>query len=215
MTKSETPSSETRQPRRILFLDMDGVLNSHFHAVRESSFPQPEFGPLHDKWDEEHEADMRRMLEEVDPYLAWNLGFIAKHVPGLEIVISSTWRNHFTLGQFNELFTERLKLKDIRVVGFTPRVSDGQKFSERVPRIAEIDQWRKDNNVTWAECVMVDDHALAPNCDPTSRWIPEDPTWEERFVQTDQRDGLIYSRAWDVITKFIGWEAFKPPVCLM
>jgi len=207
---------EGGQLRCVLFLDMDGVLNSHFHSVRQDDFPVPEY-PV--GADDTHEADMRRMMSDVDPYLAWNLGFIARHVKNLEIVISSTWRRAFTLPQFQELFTERLKLRDIRVVGATPAVVDGQKLSEHVPRIAQIDAYRKEHKLEWSECVILDDHSVAPNMDykdeVPSRWMPEDPKWEERFVQTDQRDGLIYSRSWDVITKFIGWDAFKPPVCLM
>jgi len=201
--------------RYVLFLDMDGVLNSHFHAVSEDRFPRPQY-PL--GADDTHEADMQRMIYEVDPRLLWNLGFVAKHVPDLEIVISSTWRNHFKLEQFQELF-KRLGYPNLQVIGFTPNVAEGQKLSERVPRIAQIDQYRKDNNLEWSDCVILDDHSVAPNenynADIPSRWMPEDKKWQERFVQTDGRDGFIYSRSWDVIAKFIGWEAFKPPIILM
>lgn len=202
--------------RCVLFLDMDGVLNSHAHAVRVGEVdPEPA--------DDPDEADIRHMICMVDPILAWNLGFIAEHVKNLEIVISSTWRQRYTLPQFRELFA-RLGLKDIRVVGATPSHAKSQKMSQRLPRIAHIEDYRREAGLEWSEVVILDDHHVAtevygvPHDDPDRElqpWEPQDRTWTDRFVQTDQRDGLIYSRSWDVITKFIGWEAFKPPIVMM
>lgn len=203
--------------RCVLFLDMDGVLNSHAHAVRVGDV-------MVEPADDPNEADIRRMVSQVDPILAWNLGFIAKHVKNLEIVISSSWRRAFTLPQFRELFDVRLGLKGIRIVGATPSHAKGQKMSQRLPRIAHIEDYRREAGLEWSEVVILDDHHVAtevygvPGDDPDREradWEPQDPEWIHRFVQTDQRDGLIYSRAWDVIVKFIGWEAFKPPVILM
>ena len=197
--------------RRILFLDIDGILNSHSSVLRQFGWPLDQALCL------KHRAmPMEELLTfDISKDHAFFLEFINTMVPGLEIVISSSRKNHNSLETLQELFHTRLGLKGLKVIDVTPRVCVGQKFSERVPRIAQINQWVIDHQVSWAECVIIDDHHIAPNLsydDPVpSRWLPKDRAWEERFIWIDQRDGLTYARACDVIGKFLGWANFKAP----
>lgn len=189
---------------RVLMLDIDGVLNSQHFFVKKKKADAPPLSvdaPL-----------VETMLCMIDRDLAFNLEFIFEHVPDLKIVISSTWRRYFELPQIREMFTA-LGIPGDRIIGQTPQTVLGQKFSEVVPRIAEISDYMREHALTWDEVAVLDDYPLIDEY--VARWLPADDQWAKRFIQTDNLDGLTYRKAWDVILLFIPRGEFRPPVIML
>lgn len=173
---------------KVIFLDIDGVLNSHhWYLVNQ----QPD-------------TDL-----PIDPRAAFNLKFIAEKVD-VKIVISSARRLQFTVDQFNEMF-RNLGLAADLVIGATPTTAS---FEALVPRIAEIDMWREEHKIPWKNCAIIDDCSVAPNCEG-SKWLPKDPTWPRQVVKIDQRDGLTYSKACEALDLLAGPRNWKRPVILI
>jgi hypothetical protein len=198
---------------KVLFLDFDGVLNSHHSILFNKS--QLKTKPKAGCATSPNEADLQWMLDHIDERLAWNLKFVTEKCLDLKFVISSTWRKMYSLDRFTEVFRQ-LGFRDNLILGVTPLVVPAQEpgAGEYVPRIAHINAWRKDNQFMWSDCVILDDHSVAPNCEGT-KWLPEEPEWVERFVQTDQRDGFTYARAWDVLDLLMGHDGWKAPIIMM
>ena len=135
---------EQTETKRVIFLDIDGVLNSHHHVLWQKATGERRPDPA----DDPAEADIRSMLHQIDPRLAFNLRFVLEQVPDLDVVISSTWRRVYTVDQFNEAF-RRLGFKRTYVIGATPVHVPGQKFSQVVPRIRQIECWMNSNRCEW------------------------------------------------------------------
>jgi hypothetical protein len=81
-------------PGPIIFLDIDGVL-------RRNGAPPYEL-----------EADLRRLFEET-----------LRAMPGAEVVISSNWREGFSLTEIRAHFSDDV---GSRIVGMTPMAQDGE-----------------------------------------------------------------------------------------
>jgi hypothetical protein len=124
---------------KVLFLDIDGVLNS-------VNFSQKQ---------------VRRSLladtSQIDPDACTKLQDLIKKVPDLKIVISSTWRKLFSISDLKQ----ELKLKGIDpsvIIDYTPVIHN-------VIRGEEIKAWLNNNSVT--TFAIVDDDAdmgdLMPN----------------------------------------------------
>lgn len=201
--------------RRLLFLDMDGVLNSHWAIVEKKCFDHEGDMVVRDG-----DADVDSMLKMVDHRAANLLGFIQARVPGLEIVISSTWRKLYTLDQFRAMFTA-LGLGHLNVVGSTTSAHlKGQKFSERVPRIAQIEDYRASAGVPWADCVIFDDHDISDGMvyegeHTATHWVPADEEWRNAFLKTDNFNGLTYKEAVVAVVRLVGWDGANIPVIMM
>jgi len=134
--------------RRIIFLDFDGVLRPLAGRTDRDGWAPESVGALN--------------------YLTDN--------SGAEIVVSSTWRNDYSL----RALTQLLRSKEVRgeIVGTTPKsyaADDARLIVPGVTRGEEIRQWLEKNGP--AEFVIIDDgRDLEP--------------FNHRFVRTDSREGL-------------------------
>jgi hypothetical protein len=126
---------------KVIFLDVDGVLNSeetceHWHEITQGGngfggfFREEDAITISDtKWGESLVGRVRKIVEAT----------------GANIVISSTWRRHFSIEKFKEMF--KLYGWDVPVIGMTPKLSGG--------RGVEINAWLKNNPVE--SYVIIDD----------------------------------------------------------
>lgn len=114
----------------IVFLDIDGVLNS---AQWFEHFPTP------GKWD-------------LDPVLVKRVNAIVETADA-SIVISSNWRVHMRPQHLVDLL-EKQGLYPHRIVGMTPRLFNGTTIGPRGPEIAE---WLKRDQDRTEKFVILDD----------------------------------------------------------
>jgi hypothetical protein len=88
---------------KIIFLDMDGVMNSH-----QSMYLYRRFFGVKDSWFEKYRpgsTDAYRSYEdEICPIALSNLSYILEEFPDARLVISSTWRRGRTQQWFTDLF---------------------------------------------------------------------------------------------------------------
>lgn len=162
---------------KILFLDIDGVLNSEasFRFWHRMRFKPEEVAPW--GW---HLPEDRR--EELCPICITNIHRIFEEVPDLKIVVSSTWRLH-GLEELKKIFHHWPEIAD-RMIDITPDFGIG-------PRGNEIKHWLHTNQNKYGEIqyVIVDDDGDMPGL-------------HKRFVQTKWRDGLTATKAWEIIKLF-------------
>lgn len=123
---------------KIIFLDIDGVLNSEdWYERRSKEYSNIEISEKYPKY-------------EFDPLSVVSLNMITNET-NASIVISSSWRHGKTLDQLTELFTSVGITGD--VVGFTDdftynELSNGKEIiNYRIPRGCEIDYWIKNNKI--------------------------------------------------------------------
>lgn len=151
-----------------LFLDIDGVLNSVQYVVMVNRYNNEEWNPYKD---------------ECCKIALSNLEEIVEGVPGLKIVISSTWRKSRTVEQLQDLFKMWGFSKPEIIVGKTPICSD--------IRGREIQEYIDESNIT-NYCIVDDDSdMLASQID--------------RFVKTENRHGLMWKDA-EKIAEILGGE---------
>lgn len=120
--------------RRILFLDMDGVLNSHrFMSSRTSdAVKTPEGVPF-------------RAVYDIDPEAVARLNRLFEAIPAVEVVLSSTWRVVFPV----DVVQHALEYRGFtgKIVDITPSNLPDQ--DGRLYRLAdrgdEIRKWLDDN----------------------------------------------------------------------
>jgi hypothetical protein len=129
----------------VIFVDFDGVLNSkqHFLMVKEKEVKGK---------DTPKEADLEFMKSNTNPNNMWCLKYILDNVPNLKIVLSTSWRNHFEINLFKELF-QFYGLDAERIIGKTPK-----KFSSE--RVHEIHMWLDDQLHSPDTWVALDDHPI-------------------------------------------------------
>ena len=176
----------------ILFLDVDGVLNSKQHFLATKDIKTPPADTLND-------ADLFTMKRDTNKNNMWCLEYILDNVPDLKIVISSSWRNHYDIESFKELF-KIYGLDGNRIIGKTPK-----RFSSE--RVHEIHMWLDD---------FINDKE-----NPMPRWIALDDhkifelhsAEELNEVLTDNWVGLTLPDAFKVIKHFK--PEFKEPVIMI
>ena len=157
---------------KLLFLDIDGVLNSIQANSMFNKFRKAGSLPDHYRSFREH---------EFCPICVSNLINIVEEYKDLKIVVSSTWR----LGQSTEDL--QTLLGDIgipkdRIIGKTPSLSGQERGNE-------IYDWLTNNNHTKTKYAVLDDDS-----DMTMVW--------DSFFQTDNYVGLDYRVAEKVIKYF-------------
>lgn len=115
-----------------------------------------------------------------DPIAASNLQYILEEVPGLEIVISSSWRKHYTMEALQEMF-DKYNISGSFIVGTTPVLESenrGQEIALYLKYHPEI-----------TDFAIIDDGTdLSPYMD--------------RLVKIDGKNGLTFLDAEKVIEKF-------------
>lgn len=116
--------------QRIIFLDIDGVLNHREYLLN---------------WNSEETG----MAGQIDPLAVARVNTIAKEI-GAVVVVSSTWRGH--PDTHGHLLARGL---DCKIIGDTPELRSNQGWS--VPRGLEIQAWMTANGCTAEEVVILDD----------------------------------------------------------
>lgn len=136
---------------KVLFLDFDGVLNSHqsstfWHNKRDQS-----------KWENEMYADWKGTLkeyiaQEFCPIALSNIETLMRRIPGLKIVVSSTWRFGETVDSLKKILYPAKLVADA-IIDVTPAI---YKDGDEVPRGLEIQAWL-DKHPEVTNFVIVDD----------------------------------------------------------
>ncbi len=171
---------------KVLFLDIDGVLNSHqsrhfWHNKRDQ-----------DKWENELYKSWQGTLyeylaQEFCPIAISNLEHILREVPDLKIVVSSTWRKSNDVQALKEIFMP-FKLIVNAIIDRTPVDYD------RGPRGGEIKQWLDEQKNHGKVSEQVTDFTI----------VDDDSDMEplmKHFVKTDGRVGLDFNKAEEIIRR--------------
>lgn len=155
----------------IAFLDFDGVL----HPVR---------------------STVDQLFCRLHLFQDW-----LRNRPGVDVVISSSWRECHPLDELRSFFDGDLQS---RVLGATPQIKrdewaqwDGEPMPTRFERQREILQWLNRNEGPCSSWVALDDQA----------WLF--PPHEPRLVRCDGSIGLTSSNL-DDADRILGWSATDP-----
>jgi hypothetical protein len=157
---------------RILFLDFDGVLNNQGSFIYETR--------RRDEW--EDPTATGPVNESLCPICCSNLIYILEHVTDVKIVISSTWRELFSLDWLKEKL-QSYHIDSSLVIDVTPQTVSGH-------RNREVHMWL-DSHPEVTEYVIVDDN-LYDGLDLN----------KGNFVQTHWHEGLTFAKAIDIIVLF-------------
>lgn len=174
-----------------IFLDYDGVLNSHQHFIMRGgrkSRPAPA--------DTLEGADFNRQVWDMNAYNVWNLGFILQNVPDARIVLSTSWRNSFEMDTFRRALTHH--------------GADGSRIIDKTPKLKR----RHEEIELWLETCQPKDYGF----DSIKKFAVLDdyivfPTSREEMFKTDQMTGLSYRDACMVI-RYLNPE-WKAPIILL
>jgi hypothetical protein len=124
---------------KVIFLDMDGVMNSMpFLLEHSAEYKKPDGTPY-------TRADSEMWVEMIDPKCVERLNHIVTET-GAVVVISSSWRHAHTVEAMREFFDAR---------GFVGKIID-ETPTIAGPRGREIEAWLADKNVK-AFVVLDDD----------------------------------------------------------
>lgn len=107
---------------KVIFLDIDGVLNS----ITSTCLMKQQLIPY--------------IRYHIDPYNIHFLNIICKEIQDLKIVISSTWRKNTELDEIKDVLYGGGLLPNIEIVGVTPNLHSFRGY--------EIKKWCIDNEVT-------------------------------------------------------------------
>lgn len=164
-----------------IFLDFDGVLNSHQWILMQKSPERPE--PMVPSAARTlQEADYAALVNNLDPHIVWNLRFILQGVPEAKLVISSSWRRQLSLEQIKAALAMH-GIPQAKVIGKTP--DEATLSGSR--RRSEIGSWLTENKGTYANFAVLDDARVYDDGE-----LPG-------FFRTDQMVGLTYRDACMVI----------------
>lgn len=126
---------------KILFLDIDGVLNSREWYLRNKNNIELESGLMY------------RHQEELDPNACDLVNELCTEF-SLSIVISSTWRRLHTLGDIQKMLASRGL--HAPVIGATPQLRSGFRGQE-------VDEWLYDNPGSIRHVILDDDGDFYPH----------------------------------------------------
>lgn len=159
------------KPINVLFLDIDGVINSEMHEH------------LHKQVIVEYEGDMVEHHDSYRPDLAECINKLCT-IYDLKIVLSSTWRKVFDIDTMRMILKDQMKI-DAELIDYTTKVSlDYEYFSdphcERDPRDRgmQISAWLDEKKYKVNKYFILDD-SLDAEYGHTSQ-----------FFRVDARDGF-------------------------
>lgn len=132
---------------KIIFLDIDGVLNFEEHYKEKKKVLRKQV-----KTEEITRMDYYRKQINLD---ALRRIEILCDLTGAQIVISSTWRKNKKLEEFNEIFRYVGLKKDLPIIGMTDVMNfSGEDTEFSVPRGCEIKKWLYEKgfyHVNWSK----------------------------------------------------------------
>jgi hypothetical protein len=146
----------------IIFLDIDGVLRTHKSDLEHATILNQEIPT--------RVFDRRFDLKAVS-----NINYI-NHYTNAKIVVSSTWRNNFTVEELKDIFKDR---------GITTEVID--KTDIGLTRGEEIREWLDRNEVT--NYVVIDDQVK-----DIVNWVDKD-----RVIHVNHQEGFTSDELVDKI----------------
>lgn len=160
---------------KIIFLDIDGVLNS-------------------DIWYKSQKLDesaKNALLHHLDPHAVHLLNKIVSKTKA-KIVLSTTWRLHYSIEAIQKIFIEKGFTGDI--IGKTP---DLVNSNDNFIRGNEILKWCKDNeNIIGKKYYNFKSYAIIDDKNDMLYWH------KNNFFQTDRYCGLTPSKASEIIKFF-------------
>lgn len=176
----------------VLFLDIDGVLNSdaYFRSQRHKQVPRPpEDSPLPEK-------SRAIALRNIDGNAVRRLQYIITSTEAV-VVLSSTWRYYHDLADVQS-YLHHHGGRSIRVVDRTPFDQElegpyapyavsarrGDLRAGTHPRGYEIDQWLSQNEPVRSYAILDDDDDMVAHDETRSR------EFAERFIRTNPSHGL-------------------------
>lgn len=174
-----------------IFLDFDGVLNSHQHFImrkKKNARPEPA--------DTLNRADFNRAVWDLNPHNVWNLEFILQSVPNSRIVLSTSWRHHFSTTILQQALIYH-GADGSRVIGKTNKLN---RRHEEIELWLDTVQPRDFGFESVGKFAVIDDYVVFP-------------TEREEMFKTDQMTGLSYRDACMVI-EYLNPEWRRPLVLL-
>lgn len=167
---------------KIIFLDIDGVLNSlqsvyFYNRFIEQAEWYKKYGPTENDNFSDYETD-------ICPICASNLRELLETFKDIKIVISSTWRMGREIDWFNQWFTYLNINNENRVIGKTSRLNKQRGY--------EIQDWLDNNKDLDIENFIIfdDDSDMAHFLDT------------DNFIQTNGRVGFDYFKMRDAMQIF-------------
>lgn len=161
---------------KLIFLDIDGVLNSIRSCIALKGYSLPvslNLKPRHQFTDVNDD-----LIAEFDPVAVGMLRELVKRT-GAEIVISSTWRLGADFDYFKKIFSH-YNWEDFPIIGITPDLRETGKRIWRGEEVqAWIDEFEKDGTHKVEKYICIDDDG---------DFKPAMP-----LVQTDGKDGFSYA----------------------
>lgn len=170
---------------KIIFLDIDGVLNSVQSSIM-----------FHRRWRDAGKPQGRRALRDAEfcPLACSNFLYILEKIPDLKIVLSSTWRLGLDHDGVRHLLM-RIGVKPEQILGRTP-------FIYAAERGVEIQRFLEALDPSKFMMPVVDDYlALEP------RFIILDDDSDmahlkDHLIQTDYRIGLSWIEVEKILKRF-------------
>lgn len=189
---------------RVIFLDVDGVLNSerHCRALEDRHRQLGHTEPASPKRDTT--CDCFKLYNQIDREAVARLNRLVAET-GAKIVISSSWRKLFDPPELHRILSEHGLVAEI--VGETPDASDEAVRSEmrseygddgaRLYRGHEIDHWLRHTGKDVDRFVILDDGGdMAMHA--------------RRLVQTDADEGLLDDHV-DLAIRVLAWDGETSP----
>lgn len=131
---------------KIIFLDIDGVLNS-------ADYGNSEFYLISTAGLSDAEIMLTHHHHHLDPKAIQILNDLVKR-SGAEVVLSSTWRGRYTPEEMTVMLKDRGA--EFEIKASTPKLFG--KISERIPRGKEIAAYLRGLEETVESFVILDDH---------------------------------------------------------
>lgn len=151
--------------RPVLFLDIDGVLNSHAWRAEWAAIRDPLHGQL--------PADERKADSALDPAAVARLNRVIAATDAM-VVVSSSWRVVYSMPKLQRMLSRR-GFEHV-LFGCTPRIWLDHVRRSKCERGNEIDCWFKQAGCVATFAIVDDDSDMEPHLG--------------RLVKTDHQVGL-------------------------
>lgn len=184
--------------KQVLFLDIDGVLNSRASVIAEDFLGAPTIDEVTDLFGDELSL-LRYESERLSKVSLGCLAYILTALPDLEIIVHSTWGSLYALEDIKKIF-KAVKVPNIiidRMSKVTPKKLSSQKCHEIKWALQEI---QESEDVVY---IILENH----NVDPDGQWFGDN-----QYI-VDDDIGLGYKDAIQVIKHFN--PDFKEPTIFM